>query len=231
MYVKIGGMPKKINYQLDEQQVQAVEEAQKHGASAQIRLRATGIRLLHQGRKPNEVAEILNVAPATVYNWHEHFREKGVASLGDKPRSGRPLSATPEYCQALEQALQSDPSELGYDFTIWTISRLLAHLQKVTQILLSDDTLRALLARQEYVYRRPKHDLRHLQDAEKRQTAEEWLDLLKKKSQSRRNPTTLYGRKHPDLASRSAQVLDETRQTTSHPGGRSTETSSPLRRL
>ena len=192
MYVKIGGMPKKINYQLDEQQVQAVEEAQKHGASGQIRLRATGIRLLHQGRKPNEVAEILNVAPATVYNWHEHFREKGVASLGDKPRSGRPLSATPEYCQALEQALQSDPSELGYDFTIWTISRLLAHLQKVTQILLSDDTLRTLLARQEYVYRRPKHDLRHLQDAEKRQTAEEWLDLLKKKPKQAKSNYSLW---------------------------------------
>ena len=173
MYVKIGRMPKKINYQLDEQQVQAVEEAQKHGASGQIRLRATGIRLLHQGRKPNEVAEILNVAPATVYNWHEHFREKGVASLGDKPRSGRPLSATPEYCQALEQALQSD-------------------LQKVTQILLSDDTLRSLLARQEYVYRRPKHDLRHLQDAEKRQTAEEWLDLLKKKPKQAKSNYSLW---------------------------------------
>lgn len=185
-------MPKKINYQLDEQQIQAVEEAQKHGISAQIRLRATGIRLLHQGRKPNEVAEILNVSLATVYNWHERFRAGGVASLADDPRSGRPQSATPEYCQTLEQVLESDPDKFGYDFTTWTIPRLLAHMQKATGISLSDDTLRAVLTRFDFVYRRPKHDLRHLQDPVARQEAEEWLTLLKKKPKPAKSNFSLW---------------------------------------
>lgn len=185
-------MPKKINYQLDEKQLQAVESAQKSGASPQIRLRATGIRLLHMGRKPSEVAEILNVVPATVYNWHERFREGGVASLADEERSGRPHLATPEYCQTLEQVIETDPSELGYGFTLWTIPRLLDHMQTVTGICLSDDTLRSVLERQDFVYRRPKHDLRPLQEPAARQSADELLEMLKKRPKPAKSNYSLW---------------------------------------
>lgn len=185
-------MPKKNNYQLDAQQLQAVESAQKNGASPQIRLRATGIRLLHMGKKPAEVAEILNVVPATVYNWHERFCEGGVANLADEERSGRRPLATPEYCQTLEKVIETDPSELGYGFTIWTIPRLLEHMQTVTGIRMSDDTLRTVLERQAFVYRRPKHDLRPLQDPAARQSAEELLEMLKKKRKQAKSNYSLW---------------------------------------
>lgn len=174
-------MPKKINYQLSKSELESIERAQKNGSGPQVRQRATGIRLLHLGKKPSEVAELLNVTLATVYNWHERWRNAGIAGLSDDPRSGRPHSATAEYCEKLEGLIETDPTELGYGFTLWTIDRLMAHLEKETGIRMSDETFRGVLRRNSYVYRRPKHDLTPLQDAEAKQSAEELLESLKKK--------------------------------------------------
>ncbi len=185
-------MPKKINYQLTENELKAVENAQKHGVSSPLRQRATGIRLLHLGKAPSEVAKILNVSQATVYNWHERFRERGIESLADEPRSGRPPLATAAYCQLLESVIATDPSELGYGFTIWTLERLCAHLHKETGIRLSDDTLRTVLAQHHFVYRRPKHDLRPLQAPAARQSAEALLDSLKKKRKMAQSNYSLW---------------------------------------
>ncbi len=185
-------MPKKLNYQLNENELKAVENAQKNGTSSPLRQRATGIRLLHLGKAPAEVAELLNVALATVYNWHERFRKGGIASLSDEPRSGRPPLATAAYCQVLERVITTDPSELGYGFTIWTLERLCAHLHKETGISLSDDTLRTVLAQHDFVYRRPKHDLRPLQAPAARRSAEELLESLKKKPKGAKSNYSLW---------------------------------------
>lgn len=185
-------MPKKLNYQLSESELKAVEIAQRKGTSSALRQRATGIRLLHLGKTPTEVSEILNVSLATVYNWHERFRKKGVEGLGDESRSGRPPLATVEYCQVLERAIATDPTELGYGFTIWTLKRLCAHLHKETGIRLSKDTLRSVLAEHDFVYRRPKHDLRPLQTAAARRSAEELLESLKKKPKEAKSNYSLW---------------------------------------
>lgn len=173
-------MPKKINYKLNPDEFDEIEALQKRGKSAQERLRATGIRLLHLGSPPEEVAELLNVSMGTVYNWHKSWREKGVAGLADEPRSGRPQLATAEYDAKLEELIETDPQTLGYGFTLWTINRLIAHLEKEMGITMQKDTFRHVLKRTGFVYRRPKHDLRPLQDEEKRADAEALLETQKK---------------------------------------------------
>lgn len=173
-------MPKKLNYKLSESELAAIEAFQKSGSNAQERLRATGIRLLHLGSPPAEVAELLNVSVATVYNWHERWRKGEIDGLRDEPRSGRPQVATAEYCARLEAVIETDPQALGYGFTLWTINRLLAHLAKVTGRTMSDETFREVLQRTGYVYRRPKHELKALQNAEARAEAEALLATQKK---------------------------------------------------
>ena len=110
----------------------------------------------------------------------------------DEPRSGRPVLATPEYCAKLEVLIETDPTELGYGFTVWTAERLLAHLEKETGICMIDDTLRNLLQKHGYVYRRPKHDLKNLQDPEARAAAEESLEILKKKPTMEKSNYSLW---------------------------------------
>jgi transposase len=185
-------MPKRIQYQLNDNELKALEDVQRRDGNPRVRQRATGIRLLHLGKKPQEVAELLNVSLGTVYNWHASWRQAGVAGLADEVRSGRPRLGNEDYCAKLEEVMVTDPSALGYGFTCWTIERLMAHLAKVTGISMSDETFRQLLAAQAYVYRRPKHDLKPLQDAQARTTAQALLEELKKKPKSVRSNYSLW---------------------------------------
>lgn len=167
-------------YQLKPKELAEVEKAMRQDKRAEVRQRATVIRLLHLGHKPSEVAEQQMVSVPTIYNWHKLWREEGIEGLANKPKTGRPVKATEAYCQKLEEMLGKEPAEYGYRFAIWTSDRLRAHLEKETGILLSESRFRALLKKRGYRYRRPKHDLSHLQDKKAKRKAEKLLDEMKK---------------------------------------------------
>jgi len=175
-------MAERLKYQLTDEEVEILERAIRHDARPEVRQRATAIRMLHLGNHPNEVANILAVSLATLYNWHARWRAGGLEGLANRPKSGRPGKADEEYCRVLEETIAKEPPELGYAFTIWTVRRLQAHLKKETGIHLSESRLRILLKEKDYRYRRPKHDLHHLQDQEAKQQARALLEELKKGS-------------------------------------------------
>jgi hypothetical protein len=83
-------MPKKIDYQLSEEELETVEQAIRYEKDIRVVKRANSIRLLHQGHSPQEVAEMLLVSDVSVYNWHARWRAQGIEGLRDAPRSGRP---------------------------------------------------------------------------------------------------------------------------------------------
>lgn len=174
------GMSRRINFSLTTDELAAVETAMHHAPQVEVRQRATAMRMLHLGHKPEAVAELLAVAPSTVWNWHRRYRAGGLAGLANQPKSGRPAKADAAYVQAVEAALETDPRELGYAFSVWTLNKLRLHLAKTSGILLSYSRFRALLRKHNYVYRQPKHDLSGLQDAAAKAAAEEVLDWLKK---------------------------------------------------
>ena len=88
--------------------------------------------------------------------------------------------------------IEKEPTDFGYDFTIWTIDRLRAHLEKETGIRLSESRFRVLLKRKGYRYRRPKHDLGHLQDKEAKAEVAEMLEGLKKRSSETISSSSLW---------------------------------------
>ena len=169
-------------YQLKRKELAEVEKAIRHDKRAEVRQRAKVIRLLHLGQKPAAIAEQQMVSVPTIYNWHKLWREQGREGLANRPKTGRPAKATEAYCQKLEELLEKEPAELGYRFAIWTSDRLRAHLEKETGILLSESRFRALLKKRGYRYRRPKHDLSHLQDQKAKKKAEKLLDEMKKRA-------------------------------------------------
>jgi transposase len=172
----------RIVYQLKPEELAKVESAIRQDKRPEVRQRATVIRLLHLKYRPEVIAEQQMVSLPTIYNWHRLWREKGIEGLANQPRKGRPPKADAAYCQKLEEALEKEPSEYGYGFTIWTTDRLRQHLEKETGLLLSNSRFRALMKKKGYRYRRPKYDLSHLQDAEAKQEAEEVLEKLKKRA-------------------------------------------------
>jgi transposase len=173
-------MPKRINYTLTDHELQEIEQTMKHDPRAEVVHRATAIRLFHQGHKAEEIAGMLSVSRASIQNWHVRWRNGGIEALADKPIPGRKPKANQTYREVLDKTLFSDPHELGYAFSVWTLDRLSQHLEQATGIRLSPGRLAEWMSRWGYVYRRPKQDLSHKQDAHVRQQVQQWLDELKK---------------------------------------------------
>src|SRR5574337_605584 len=179
-------------YQLKPKELAEIERAIRQEKRSEVRQRATVIRLLHLGDKVEAVAEQQMVSVPTVYNWHKLWREQGIEGLANKKKTGRPLKATEAYCQKLEGLLEKEPSEYGYRFTIWTSDRLRTHLEKETGILLSECRFRALLKKRGYRYRRPKHDLSHLQDKKAKKKAEKLWEEMKKRASETISNSSLW---------------------------------------
>jgi transposase len=179
-------------YQLKPKELAEIEKAIGQEKRSEVRQRATVIRLLHLGHKPEAVAEQQMVSVPTIYNWHRLWREQSLEGLANKPKSGRPPKASEAYCQNLEEMLAKEPAEYGYRFAIWTAHRLRAHLEKETGILLSESRFRALLKKRGYCYRRPKHDLSHLQDEKAKKKTEKLLEEMKKRASETISNSSLW---------------------------------------
>jgi transposase len=169
-----------INYSLSTDELEQIQWGMHHSRHAEVRQRSTAVHLLHQGYSPQEVATMLAVSMGNVYKWHRRWRSEGLTGLRNKAKSGRPKNSNQNYCELLEKTLDQSPSEFGYGFGIWTVDRLREHLRQETGITLSNRRFRVLLKELGFVYRRPKHDLTSLQDAEDKQRAKDLLDWLKK---------------------------------------------------
>jgi len=116
--------------------------------------RALAVLNLYQGYTPAQVAANLGFKPKTIRAWRRRFRAEGIEGLADRPRSGRPLKGDKHYQQVLEEALASDPEDLGLGFMTWSVQRLRIHMERQTGIALSEGRLRLLLKRLGYRYQR-----------------------------------------------------------------------------
>ena len=177
-------MNRRVNFQLNETQLAEIEQAINSSVHPEVRQRAIAIRMLHRGQHAEQVAEVVLVSANTVWTWHRRYRQEGLVGLQDKPKSGRPTKASTDYVTQLERLLETDPASLGLPYTVWTINRLRLYLSEQTTILLSYTRFRALLAKLDYRWKQPKHDLAHLQDQTAQDTMRELLDWLKKTSPS-----------------------------------------------
>ena len=173
-------MPKQLNYTLTEDELTIVRKPITSDKRPEVRHRATALQLLHQGMKPQAVADTLAVSQGSVYYWHARWREGGLEGLANQPKSGAPPKADEVYWQRVGEVVEQEPSVLGYDFTVWTAERLIAHMAAETGIELSVNRFRVVMRERGYVHRRPKHDLKSLQDPQARATAEVQLAELKK---------------------------------------------------
>jgi len=172
-------MTKHNDYTLSNEHLEQVQDAMK-SPIARVAQRATVLHGLHLGYRVEEVAQMHNVSVASIYNHVQRFKAEGATGLADKPKSGRPRKATTEYIKLLAETLEREPQEMGFAFTVWTQARLRTYLLDQTGISLSRARFQELMHGLGYVYRRPKYDVAHKQDAELRQQVIEALDELKK---------------------------------------------------
>lgn len=189
-------MPKRLNFQLSETEVAQVEHAKRKDKRAEVRQRVTALHLLHLGHEPPAVGEILSVTVQAIYHWYHRFIRAGIEGLANQPKGRPKAKADASYRHALEQVIATEPSELGYDFAIWTVERLRDHLAHHTGKRLSVSRLRQILREEKYVYRRPKHDLTSLQDGEAKAAAQAQLEEIKKAQAMTISNSSLWTKRH-----------------------------------
>ena len=187
-------MPKKIDYTLTTEQLHQIETLIQTHPKLKVQNRGRMIRLLHLGKTPNEVANILMTTATTVYNWHERWRTEGINGLDTRAQTGRPKAGGQEYIEQLDALIQTEPSELGFGFNVWTSERLLDHLEQLTGVRVSEKTLRNRLKEMDYVYRRPKHVLTNLQDKTAKKQVDDLLQELKKERKQEKSSYSLWTR-------------------------------------
>lgn len=104
--------------------------ASSRTAAARSVERASIIWRSSQGYRVAEIARQLGIHDQTVRHWIKRFNAAGVAGLADAPRSGHPVTYTPEQVGEVITAALTDPQELGLPFGSWTLDRLQAYLNE-----------------------------------------------------------------------------------------------------
>lgn len=96
--------------------------------------RARIIWLASQGQYAPAIAQQLGVGADMVRLRLKRFNEQGLSGLDEAPRSGRPTTYTPEEVSAVIQTALSKPQDVGEDYAMWTLDRLVEHLQRANGI-------------------------------------------------------------------------------------------------
>ena len=172
--------PRRFIGPLSKAEKDRVEELYRHGSNARIRRRAQAVRLSSMGYTIPQITEILGCNQQSIHNWLTAFEKGRAEALADKPRSGRPAIATAEYRACLVKAVKTCPKELGYPFTVWTVTRVRAHVARKTRILLSESRVRQIMNEEGLVFKRPRHTLSHKRDADAFAAVRDILDRAKK---------------------------------------------------
>jgi transposase len=145
-----------------------------------VRHRADALLLVASGLSVTQAATQLGACPKSVRRWGERFLADGRVGLTDRPRLGRPPKLDAAACDLLECALAASPLAYDYPVTMWTVADLRDLLARRGYDV-SGATVYRTLERLGYRYRRPRHDLRHRQDADAVASAKHVLAELQKR--------------------------------------------------
>src|SRR2546427_8009139 len=159
---------------LTENQRHTLAEIMKHDAIPRARVRAHGILLSSQGMRIKELAKIYQVDRDTVATWIKKWEQTGVASLYDKPRSGRPPKLTLEEKDLARQYIKEEPR---------CLKQVAERLSQKTAKRLSISSLKRLAKKARLRWKRVRKSLKSLRDPEAFSQCQRELEALQKQEE------------------------------------------------
>lgn len=172
----------------DEQRARVEEKLRGRDLLPRTRERLEMVKAAALGHTLEAIVAWSGRSPRTIRFWLDRFVIDGASGLADAPRVGRPARADAGYLAALERAVETRPRDLGLSFDVWTSPRLSAYLAETTGVRIAPGWLRALLSRRDFVSGRPKHTLKHLQDADAVAACKAALEAVGEKGRGRARP-------------------------------------------
>ncbi len=148
------------------------------------------VNLLH-GRSPGQTAEVLSVAPSTVYRVAARFRQWGEAGLLDGREDNGERKLDERYLATLYRVVKSKPGQHGWRRPTWTREMLVETLRKETGVRVHVGTMSRALAMIDARRGRPRPTVRcpWSKRAKEKILADKRAHSDKKKARSFRPPS------------------------------------------
>lgn len=118
--------------------------------------RALALLHLAAGRNVSETAEAVCAARSTVGRWRDLYLEYGEEGLKPSERGRSPWTVTEELISALRELLEHSPDSYGYLRSTWSTELLSLVLAREYGIEVHPSTVRRLLPRIGFVWRRSR---------------------------------------------------------------------------
>lgn len=151
------------------------------GTSEQLALvRKQGLMLLEKGKKPEEVAEILNVTPRSVYRWRQESEQPKVKKT-TRP-IGRPRKLTEKQVKRLEKALDRGAYAYGYAGDYWTLDRIAQVIWQLFEVRCHPSAVWHIMVRMGWSNQRPQRLALHRNEEAVAAWKKEVLPKIKKDS-------------------------------------------------
>ena len=130
---------------LNLEQKERLQKLVRVGDCPRLREHALILLLQNDGKTYEEIASFIGCGYRTVAYWCVHGDPDNLNSLRDKREQGNYRKATEEYIELLQNVVEIDPTEFGYEFGRWTAGRLSTYLELQTGIKLSSKQVSRIL--------------------------------------------------------------------------------------
>jgi transposase len=147
--------------------------------------RMRGLALLEQGKKPKEVAEILDVTRRSVNRWQQEAKQPKKKKAKRPP--GRPRKLSSKQLQRLEKALDKGAYAFGYVGNYWTLDRISQVIWQLFGVRYHPSAVWHLMRHMGWSNQRPQRQPLHRNDEAIEQWKEEELPRIKKVSATGRH--------------------------------------------
>jgi len=132
----------------------------KETLDARLLRRTLAVLEFDQGQTAADIAHMLGVTRQSVYNWVGAYTQgHDPQALRDREGPGRHRALDEDDEHLLEALLALSPQDLGAPHVSWTVPLLQEFLAVAAGRQVSDDTLRRVLRRLDYAWKRSRHDL------------------------------------------------------------------------
>ena len=160
----MGARPTLFVPKLRANQRRRIVHALKKTRDARYRDRLRAILWSEEGKSKTEIARLLGKDPSTVFLWIKDYLRFGFQGLQIRKSTGRPSLVDAEAEEVLRRAVEKNPRDLGYGFTVWSLGRLAEHLYREAHVRVHPETIRRALRRMGFCFKRPRLSLKHRQD-------------------------------------------------------------------
>lgn len=147
--------------------------------------RKRGLALLEQGKKPKEVAEILDVTRRSVNRWQQEAKKPKKKKAKRPP--GRPRKLSSKQLKRLEKALDKGAYAFGYVGNYWTLDRISQVIWQLFEVRYHPSAVWHLMRHMGWSNQRPQRQPLHRNDEAIEQWKEAELPRIKKVSATGRH--------------------------------------------